>query len=105
VHECRAQLARLRGDSEAAGRELDTARRLYVEMGATTQVERLASEIDGCGREAWLAEPETESLFAAENAAEKTAKGCQFSRLSRSIARWILKIVVASPIGSSAFRL
>jgi len=61
VHECRAQLARLRGDSEALGRELDTARRLYVEMGATTQVERLASEIDGCGREAWLAEPETES--------------------------------------------
>jgi len=61
VHECRAQLARLRGDSEAAGRELDTARRLYVEMGATAQVERLAREIDGCGRQASLAEPGAES--------------------------------------------
>jgi ATP/maltotriose-dependent transcriptional regulator MalT len=61
VHECRAHLARLRGDTETARRELDTARQLYAEMGATAQVERLASEIDGCGRHASLAEPGAES--------------------------------------------
>jgi hypothetical protein len=61
VHECRAQLARLRGDTETARHELDAARRLYAEMGATAQVERLAREIDGCGRQASLAEPGAES--------------------------------------------
>jgi hypothetical protein len=47
VHECRAHLARLRGDSPAAQRELDAAWRLYAEMGAIIQVERLAREMDG----------------------------------------------------------
>jgi adenylate cyclase len=47
VHECRAQLARLRGDTPAVRRELDAARGLYAEMGATAQVERLAKEMDG----------------------------------------------------------
>jgi hypothetical protein len=47
VHECRAHLARLLGDAPAAQRELDAARRLYAEMGATGQVERLAKEMDG----------------------------------------------------------
>ena len=61
VHESRAQLARLRGDASAARRELDAARRLYAEMGATAQVERLAWEIDGGGRQASLAEPGAES--------------------------------------------
>jgi class 3 adenylate cyclase/tetratricopeptide (TPR) repeat protein len=61
VHECRAQLARLRRDAPAARRELDAARRLYGEMGATAQVERLAREIDGCGRQASFAEPGAES--------------------------------------------
>jgi tetratricopeptide (TPR) repeat protein len=61
VHECRAHLAQLCGETEAAGRELDAARRLYAEMGATAQVERLASEIDGRGRQAALAEPGAES--------------------------------------------
>jgi ATP/maltotriose-dependent transcriptional regulator MalT len=42
VHECRAQLARLRGDAAAAEREIEEARRLYAEMGATVQVERLS---------------------------------------------------------------
>jgi class 3 adenylate cyclase/tetratricopeptide (TPR) repeat protein len=46
VHECRARLARLRGDAPAAHRELDAARRLYAEMGVTAQVERLANEIE-----------------------------------------------------------
>ncbi len=45
VHECRAHLARLRGDAHAAQHELAEARRLYVEMGATAQAERLAKEI------------------------------------------------------------
>jgi hypothetical protein len=40
-------LARLRGDVLAARREIEAARRLYAEMGATAQVERLAQEI-GC---------------------------------------------------------
>jgi len=61
VHECRAHLASLRGDTEAARHELDAVRRLYAEMGAAAQVERLTREIDGCGRRASLAEPGTES--------------------------------------------
>jgi tetratricopeptide (TPR) repeat protein len=61
VHECRAHLALLRGDTEAAWRELNAARRLYAEMGATAQVERLAREIDGRGRQAALDEPGAES--------------------------------------------
>jgi tetratricopeptide (TPR) repeat protein len=61
VHECRAQLALLLGDTQTARHELDVARRLYAEMGATAQVERLAREIDGCGRQASLAEPGAES--------------------------------------------
>ena len=47
VHECRAYLARLRGDAPVVRHELDAARRLYAEMGATAQVERLAKEMDG----------------------------------------------------------
>jgi adenylate cyclase len=46
VHECRAYLARLRGDVPTARREREEARRFYVKMGATAQVERLAREID-----------------------------------------------------------
>jgi class 3 adenylate cyclase/tetratricopeptide (TPR) repeat protein len=61
VHECRAQLARLRRDASASRQELDGARRLYAEMGATAQIERLAREIDGGGRQASLAEPGAES--------------------------------------------
>jgi ATP/maltotriose-dependent transcriptional regulator MalT len=45
VHECRARLATLGGDTLAAERELEEARLLYVEMGATAQVERLAQEL------------------------------------------------------------
>ncbi len=44
VHECRAQLARLRGEAPAARHELDATRRLYAEMGATAQAERLAKD-------------------------------------------------------------
>jgi class 3 adenylate cyclase/tetratricopeptide (TPR) repeat protein len=44
VHECRAHLARLRGDQLTAEREIDQARRLYAEMGAPAQVARLAAE-------------------------------------------------------------
>jgi hypothetical protein len=47
VHECRAHLARLRGDAPAAQREIEEARRLYADMGATAQAERLAKEMDG----------------------------------------------------------
>jgi class 3 adenylate cyclase/tetratricopeptide (TPR) repeat protein len=47
VHECRAHLARLRGNAPAARHELDAARRLYAEMGATGQVERLIKQMDG----------------------------------------------------------
>jgi tetratricopeptide (TPR) repeat protein len=61
VHECRAHLAQLRGDVQAVRRELDAARRLYGEMGATAQVERLAREIDASGRQASVAEPAAES--------------------------------------------
>jgi hypothetical protein len=45
VHECRAQLAQLRGDASAARREIEAARRLYAEMGATAQVDRLLNEV------------------------------------------------------------
>jgi hypothetical protein len=47
VYECRAKLARLCGDAHSAQREIDATRQLYVEMGAATQVERLAKEVDG----------------------------------------------------------
>jgi len=42
VHECRGHVARLRGDAPAAQREIEEARRLYAEMGAIAQAERLA---------------------------------------------------------------
>jgi len=45
VHECRAQLARLRGDMSATKHEIEAARRLYAAMGATAQVERLTSDL------------------------------------------------------------
>jgi hypothetical protein len=45
VHECRAHLARLRGDAPTAQRDIEVARRLYAEMGAVAQAERLAEEI------------------------------------------------------------
>jgi hypothetical protein len=44
VHECRAHLARLRGDQRTAEREIEQARRCYAEMGATAQMARLADE-------------------------------------------------------------
>jgi len=47
VHECRGELAQQRGDASVARYELEAARRLYAEMGATAQVERLAKEMDG----------------------------------------------------------
>jgi hypothetical protein len=61
VHECRAHLARLRGDAPAAQRELDEARGLYAELGATAQVERLAKEMDGSERQALLDQPGAKS--------------------------------------------
>jgi tetratricopeptide (TPR) repeat protein len=61
VHECRAHQAALRGDNETALHEFEAARRLYAEMGATAQVERLTKESDGCERQASRAEPGTES--------------------------------------------
>jgi hypothetical protein len=45
VHECRARLARLRGDAPVARRELEEARRLRTAMGTTAQAERLAKEL------------------------------------------------------------
>ncbi|HXQ21534.1 MAG TPA: hypothetical protein VN812_07665 [Candidatus Acidoferrales bacterium] len=45
MHECRAHLARLRGDPLAARREIEEARRLYAEMGATAQAARLKKEM------------------------------------------------------------
>ncbi len=45
VHECRAQSARLRGEALAARSEIEEARRLYAEMGATGRAERLAKEL------------------------------------------------------------
>jgi hypothetical protein len=44
VHECRARLAQLCGDAPTARQEIEAARRLYAEMGATAQVERLFEE-------------------------------------------------------------
>jgi len=61
VFECRAHLALLRGDTETTRRELDAARRVYAEMGAAAQVERLARDIDGRGRQTSLAKGEAES--------------------------------------------
>ena len=46
LHECRARIARIRGDEVAAGAEIERARRVYSEMGATLQVARLISEWD-----------------------------------------------------------
>jgi hypothetical protein len=54
-------LARLRGDPPAARHELDAARCLYAEMGATAQAERLADEADGYGRQGLLDEPGAKS--------------------------------------------
>jgi hypothetical protein len=45
MHECRARLARARGDARAADREIEAARRLYGAMGAAAQVERLSNEV------------------------------------------------------------
>ena len=45
VHECRAHLARLRGEAFAARSEIEGARRLCIEMGATGRAERLAKEL------------------------------------------------------------
>ncbi|MFN2426553.1 MAG: AAA family ATPase [Candidatus Binatia bacterium] len=42
LHECRAQLAMLRGDAPAAQCEIAEARRLYSAMGASAQANRLA---------------------------------------------------------------
>ncbi len=47
VHECRAHLARLRGDEPAARRELEAAMQRYAAMGAPAQAARLARELDG----------------------------------------------------------
>ena len=47
LHEDRAALARRTGDDAASERELREAHRLFIEMGATGHVERLAREI-GC---------------------------------------------------------
>jgi hypothetical protein len=44
-HEARAELERACGDTAAAKRELHEAHRLYAEMGATGQAERLAREL------------------------------------------------------------
>ena len=44
MHECRARLARLRGDAAIARQEIAEARRLYSTMGATERAERLAKE-------------------------------------------------------------
>jgi hypothetical protein len=61
VHECRAHLARLRGNARAARHELGAAQKLYAGMGATAQVERLAKEIDGCEPQALLDQPGAKS--------------------------------------------
>ncbi len=45
VHEERAELARLLGDEAARERELREAQRLFAEIGAPLQVERLAREL------------------------------------------------------------
>ena len=46
VHECRAHLSRLRGDARAARHEIEEARQLYAEMGATVPAQRLAKGIN-----------------------------------------------------------
>ena len=43
-HDARARIARIRGDEFAAGEEIEQARRIYSEMGATLQVARLTNE-------------------------------------------------------------
>jgi Sugar (and other) transporter len=48
--------AGMRGDAPAAQHELDAARQLYAEIGATVQVERLAKEMDGHRRPVLLDE-------------------------------------------------
>jgi class 3 adenylate cyclase/tetratricopeptide (TPR) repeat protein len=45
IHEERSNLARLMGDASTRDRELRTAHRLFVEMGATGHAERLAREL------------------------------------------------------------
>jgi hypothetical protein len=47
IHLERAELARQCGEAPAAQRELEAARRLWAEMGAAAQAERLAKEMDG----------------------------------------------------------
>ena len=44
LHECRARIARIRGDEVAARGEIERARRVYSEMGATLQLARLINE-------------------------------------------------------------
>jgi class 3 adenylate cyclase/tetratricopeptide (TPR) repeat protein len=61
AHESRAHLAQLRSDTETARRELDAARRLYAEMGAAAQVERLVKEMNRYEGSALLQEPEAKS--------------------------------------------
>jgi class 3 adenylate cyclase/tetratricopeptide (TPR) repeat protein len=61
VHKCRAHLARLRADVPAAQHEFETARRLYAEMGATAQVERLAKEMDVYEHQTSLDQPGAKS--------------------------------------------
>jgi class 3 adenylate cyclase/tetratricopeptide (TPR) repeat protein len=61
VYECRAHLARLRGDAPAVTHELDAARRLYAEMGAIAQVERLGREMNGSEHPASLDQPGAKS--------------------------------------------
>ncbi len=46
IHVERAELARLLGDATARERHLREAQRLYTEMGATRQVERVARELE-----------------------------------------------------------
>ncbi len=46
IHELRAQLAGLRDDALAVRGELEEARQLYLEMGATSQAERLLKEME-----------------------------------------------------------
>ena len=45
IGKLRAQVSLQRGDKPAARREIEEARRLYQEMGATTQAERLMKEV------------------------------------------------------------
>jgi tetratricopeptide (TPR) repeat protein len=44
LHECRARIARIRGDEVAARGEIERARRIYSEMGAPLQLARLINE-------------------------------------------------------------